>query len=52
MGKSKEEVSGDSLWMRPVCLFVCLVDIFNMDLGSGGKDGPRGLNEPQQNIVK
>lgn len=48
MGKSQEEASGDSLWVR----LVCFVDIFNMDLGSGGRAGPCGLNEAQQKVFK
>lgn len=38
--------------MDETLFFVRFVDIFNMDLGSGGRDGPPGLNEPQQNVVK
>lgn len=49
LGQDGKE-QGGGLRRQPVgetCLFVCFVDIFNMDLGSGGRDGPRGLNEPQ-----
>lgn len=31
--------------------FVRFVDIFNMDLGSGGRDGPHGLNEPHKMLL-